>query len=293
MILKIFQIIFPVLMISFMGYLYSKKEKISMDIPNKINLDIFIPILVFYAISEKLPSITLLGTFSVGAVIVVLGSGLISYPVAKILRISPRTFLPSMMFNNSINLGLPLALFAFGEEAMAMAIALSLVQVIGQFTIAVVMYGGEAKVINILKNPVIISTVLGLLFNYYNFHLPELFLIPIKMLSQITIPLILFALGVRLASIEFSHWRIGLIGAILCPLSGVIMALIAILFFDYTTLQINLIILFGALPPAVINSIMAEKYGHDASVVSSVVAVGNLFSLIVIPIVFYFLFLYA
>jgi|TARA_R110002050_G_scaffold269463_3_gene411859 predicted permease len=280
-------------MISFMGYLYSKKEKISMDIPNKINLDIFIPILVFYAISEKLPSITLLGTFSVGAVIVVLGSGLISYPVAKILKINPRTFLPSMMFNNSINLGLPLALFAFGEEAMAMAIALSLVQVIGQFTIAVVMYGGEAKVINILKNPVIISTVLGLLFNYYNFHLPELFLIPIKMLSQITIPLILFALGVRLASIEFSHWRIGLIGAILCPLSGIIMALIAILFFDYTTLQINLIILFGALPPAVINSIMAEKYGDDASVVSSVVAVGNLFSLIVIPIVFYFLFLYA
>tara|TARA_R110002033_G_scaffold138808_2_gene177829 strand:+ start:9565 stop:10395 length:831 start_codon:yes stop_codon:yes gene_type:complete len=276
-----------------MGYLYSKKEKISMDIPNKINLDIFIPILVFYAISEKLPSITLLGTFSVGAVIVVLGSGLISYPVAKILKINPRTFLPSMMFNNSINLGLPLALFAFGEEAMAMAIALSLVQVIGQFTIAVVMYGGEAKVINILKNPVIISTVLGLLFNYYNFHLPELFLIPIKMLSQITIPLILFALGVRLASIEFSHWRIGLIGAILCPLSGIIMALIAILFFDYTTLQINLIILFGALPPAVINSIMAEKYGDDASVVSSVVAVGNLFSLIVIPIVFYFLFLYA
>lgn len=66
MILKILEIIFPVLMIALIGYFYAKKEKISMEIPNKINLDIFIPILVFYAISEKLPSITLLGTFSLG-----------------------------------------------------------------------------------------------------------------------------------------------------------------------------------------------------------------------------------
>ena len=64
MILKIIEIIFPVLIIALLGYFYAKKEKISMDIPNKINLEVFIPILVFYAISEKLPSITTLGSFS-------------------------------------------------------------------------------------------------------------------------------------------------------------------------------------------------------------------------------------
>lgn len=143
MIFKILEIIFPVLIIALLGYFYAKKEKVSMEIPNKINLDVFIPILIFYAISEKLPSITTLTSFSFGAVIVVLGSGLILYPFTKFLKINPRTFLPSMMFNNSINLGLPLALFAFGEEAMALFIALSIVQIIGQFTIAIVMYGGE------------------------------------------------------------------------------------------------------------------------------------------------------
>ena len=291
MILKIFEIIFPVVLIALIGYLYAKKEKISMEIPNKINLDIFIPILVFYSISENLPSITMLGTFSLGAVIVVIGSGIILYPLCKFLKVNPRTFLPSMMFNNSINLGLPLALFAFGEEAMALAIALALVQIIGQFTIAVVMYGGEAKPINLLKNPVILATLFGLFFNYYDLHLPQLFQVPLKMMAQISIPLVLFALGVRLAYIEFSHWKIGLIGAILCPLSGILMALLAISIFDYTSLQISLIVLFGSLPPAVINSIMAEKYGHDSSVVASIVALGNILSIFIIPIVLYILFI--
>lgn len=292
MILKIIEIIFPVLIIALLGYFYAKKEKISMDIPNKINLEVFIPILVFYAISEKLPSITTLGSFSLGAVIVVLGSGIILYPFTKLLGVNPRTFLPSMMFNNSINLGLPLALFAFGEEAMALIIALSIAQIIGQFTIAVVMYGGVAKVSELLKNPVILATFFGLIFNYYDMHLPQLLIEPLKMLSQISIPLVLFALGVRLSTIEFKHWKIGLIGAVLCPLSGILMALLAIFIFDYTPLQTSLIILFGALPPAVVNSLMAEKYGHDSSIVASIVAVGNLFSLLVIPLTLYLLFLY-
>lgn len=289
MIVQIVEIIFPVFIIALIGYFYAKKTNISMDITNKINMDIFIPILVFYAISEKLPSISILGTFSLGALIIILGSGIILYPVAKLLKINPRTFLPSMMFSNSINLGLPLTLFAFGEEAMAMMIALSLVQVIGQFTIAVMMYGGEAKITNLLKNPVILATIFAFSFNYFDLHLPPILLTPTQMLSQVSIPLVLFALGVRLSTVDFSHWKIGLIGAVFCPLSGILIALAVVSIFDYTPMQISLLILFGALPPAVINAIMAEQYGHDSNIVSSIVAVGTIFSILTIPAVLYFL----
>ena len=252
-------------------------------------MDIFLPILVFYSISEKLPSITVLGTFSIGAVIVIIGSGIILYPVTKILKVNPRSFLPPMMLGNSVNLGLPLTLFAFGEEAMAMMITLALVQIIGQFTIGIMMYGGEAKAINLLKNPVILSMIAGLLFNYFNLHLPSILLTPTHMLSQVSVPLVIFALGVKLAFVDFSYWKIGLIGAILCPLSGILIALGVIAVFDYTPMQISLLILFSALPPAAMNAIMAEYYGHDSGLVTSIVAVGTVFSIISIPIVLYFL----
>ncbi|WP_422079297.1 AEC family transporter [Sulfurimonas sp.] len=259
-----------------------------MDTTNKINLEIFIPILVFYSISEKLPSILNLGYFSLGGVMVVFGSGVILYPITKMMGIRPQSFLPSMMFNNSINLGFPLALFAFGEDALVMFISLSLVQIIGQFTVAPVMYGGETKVSKILKNPVIIATIFGLFFNYFDMHFPQVINISLKMMSQVSIPLVLFALGVRLVHVELKYWRLGLLGAILCPISGIIMALLAIYIFDYTQTQQALIILFGALPPAVLNTIMAQQYKKDSVLVASVVAIGNIFSLISIPIVLYF-----
>ncbi|WP_321312178.1 AEC family transporter [Halarcobacter sp.] len=289
MIYQILNILMPVILASSIGYAYAKYKKISMDIPNKINLDIFIPILIFYAISEKLPSIKVLGYFSIGAVIVVLGSGLILYPFLKYLNVNIKAFLPTMMFNNSINLGLPLSLFAFGQEAMAMFIALSLVQVIGQFTIAVYMYGGNIKVLELFKNPVIIATIFGLCFNYFDLHLPTLFLPSVEIISQVAIPLILFSLGVRLSTVSFKNLKVGLIGAVLCPLSGLIMAFFAMTIFEYTPLQINLLILFSILPPAVLNAILAEKYNHDSSMVASVVAVGTLASIIYIPVVLYFL----
>jgi predicted permease len=289
MLYQIFIIIFPVIFIALVGYIYAKKENINMDTTNKINLEIFIPILVFYSISEKLPSIIDIGYFSLGGVMVVLGSGVLLYPIVKLIKANPKSFLPPMMFNNSINLGFPLSLFAFGEDALVMFISLSLVQVIGQFTIAPIMYGGEIKWIKIIKNPVIIATIIGLLFNYFNIHFPDVINISLKIISQVSIPLVLFALGVRLTHIELKYWKLGLLGAILCPISGVIMAIIAIQIFDYTQTQQALIILFGALPPAVLNAIMAEQYKKDTIMVASVVVIGNLFSLISIPFVLYFI----
>jgi malate permease and related proteins len=289
MVIKILEITFPVILIVLIGLFYAKKTNISTDTINKVNLDIFIPILIFYAIAQKLPNISILGYFSLGAVIVVFGSGLILYPLLKILKINARTYLPTMMFNNSINLGLPLSMLAFGKEAMAMFIALSLVQVIGQFTVAVAMYGGTINLLLLLKNPVVIATVLGLFFNYFDIEFSKVLISSFDLLSGVSIPLILFSLGVRLSNVKFDNLKIGLIGAILCPLSGLITAYIAIGIFDYTPLQEKLLFLFGLLPPAVLNAILAEKYKNDSSIVASVVAIGNIFSLIYIPIFLYFI----
>lgn len=43
MIFKIFEIIFPVVLIALIGYLYAKKEKISMDMPKKLILIYLFP----------------------------------------------------------------------------------------------------------------------------------------------------------------------------------------------------------------------------------------------------------
>ena len=78
---------------------------------------------------------------------------------------------------------------------MALFIALSLVQVIGQFTVAEMMYGGKIDIKAMFKNPVIIATSFGLIFNYFNISFPSTINVTFELLSQVAIPLILFALG--------------------------------------------------------------------------------------------------
>ena len=59
-----------------------------------------------------------------GSVGVVLGSGLLAWPVARLLREDARTFVPPMMFNNCGNMGLPLAALAFGARGFSAMVAL-------------------------------------------------------------------------------------------------------------------------------------------------------------------------
>ena len=49
-----------------------------------------------------------------------------------------------------------------------------------------------------------------------------------------------------------------------------------------------MLLLFSALPPAVLNYIVAEQYQQEPDTVAAIVMIGNLASLITMPTVLYF-----
>ncbi len=53
--------------------------------------------------------------------------------------------------------------------------------------------------------------------------------------------------------------------------------------------QRSLLILFSVLPPAVLNFMVAERYGQEPHRVASIVLVGNLTSVAVIPATLWFI----
>jgi predicted permease len=59
-------------------------------------------------------------------------------------------------------------------------------------------------------------------------------------------------------------------------------------FLDLSPMQAGLLLVYGALPPAVLNYIVAEQYNQEPDKVASIVMLGNLGSLIAIPAVLYF-----
>lgn len=285
----VLQITVPVFFIILVGFLFTRWRQPRIDLIGKINIELFVPVLLIYVLSEKLPVLREIGPVIIAGIAVVLGSGLLVWPILKLFKLDVRLILPPVMFNNSGNLGLPLAVLAFGEQALPWAVALFVVQVLLQFTVGVLILERRLNPVVLLKNPIFMSTLIGIIMYLTGVHVPQIILPGVKMISDVAIPLMLVILGGHLAGAGFEAWKIGVLGAVLTPLSGLLAAFAAIWLLPIPSEQQGLIILFGALPPAVMNAVLAEQYDLDRASSASIVAIGNVFAVVVLTAVLYVL----
>ena len=189
-----------------------------------------------------------------------------------------------MMFNNSGNLGLPLATLAFGKEYLHLSIIAFVVSATLHFSVGIWYLSGRLQVRDLLRNPVFLATVAGLSMNLLGLHFPPIIKPGLEMLSHVAIPLMLVALGVRLTDIELAHWKTGLLAAVLSPVTGLLCAWLAIVLLGLEGVNRQVILLFGVLPPAIMNFLMAERYRQYPHEVASIVAFSNLAALLSVPL---------
>lgn len=281
---RILAIVFPVYAIVAAGFLYGRWHKPDMRFANQLNMDIFVPALVFAALASKSFDILKHIELGLGALAVVLGSGLLAWPVAKALKVPVNTFVPPMMFTNSGNMGLPLAVLAFGEAALPAAVVLFFVENTLHYSLGTWMLDHKAKLLTLWRVPVIAAAIAGLAVSMLKLPLWQPAWLAVKMLGDVSIPLLLFSLGVRLTTSQLGDWKISLVGALVAPASGVLIALAMIPLLGLGPQDAAMLLLFGALPPAVLNYVFAEKYGQEPARVASIVMVGNTASLLFIPL---------
>ncbi|MEZ5479773.1 MAG: AEC family transporter [Thiolinea sp.] len=201
--LRVLGIIFPVFACSAVGLLYGRYHRPDMRVANKINMDVFVPVLIFWALLDKPFDFASYSGLAIGGIAVVLGSGLLLLPIVWLLKINLKTFLPPMMFNNSGNMGIPLVLFAFGEEMLQAAVILFIVEMLLHFTLGIYILDHRTNFWRLLRMPMIIATLLGLLGSALGLQLPGPVMETVKLLGQVSIPLLLFSLGVRLLDVNF------------------------------------------------------------------------------------------
>ena len=99
---------------------------------------------------------------AIGTAIIILGTALMLLPIIKIINWPLRVFLPPMMFNNSGNMGLPLALFAFGEKALPAAIIMFLVENTLHFSVGNGIVTKSFSPLKLLRMPMLVATFAGI-----------------------------------------------------------------------------------------------------------------------------------
>jgi len=284
MLFRIFTIVFPVFAIVGIGYLYGRFRRPDLTAANQINMAVLLPALIFSVLSGKNFQLDQYGTLTAAATLVVLGSGLLAWPIARIAGIQTKTFVPPMMFTNSGNMGLPLAVFAFGEAALPAAVVLFIVENGLHFTLGTWLMDHRAHWFEVLRQPVVIATLAGIGFALTGLALPAPLPATLDLLGQASIPLLLVSLGTRLTAIDLRDWRLGVFGAVVCPATGVLVVLLLLPFLNLAPTERSLLIVFGALPPAVLNYLVAERYRQEPAKVATLVMIGNLGAVVALPL---------
>jgi len=196
-----------------------------------------------------------------------------------------RTYLPSLAFPNSGNLGLPLALYAAGQQGLNDAIIIFSVTSIANMTAGQVIAAGRGNWGRALRSPIIPAVIVGLLCAYARVPLPVWLTNTLSLLSSLTIPLMLLMLGTSLARIQVTRFpRAAALSGLRIGMGAVAGFTLASLF-GFSGAERIAFVLQCTMPVAVYNYLFAQMYNNNPEDVASLVIVSTVFSVATTPMV--------
>ena len=290
---RIISIIIPVVLIIVVGFIYARLRgpavKTYLVSANRLCVELLSPLLLFSALAAKDFDLVANLPLLLAGALISLGSGLIAWPIARLLHYDVRTFVPPMMYNNCGNMGLPLAVLAFGPTGLSEAVAMFVAGSMVYFTVGIRIMesrraGAPKAHLKMFATPMMGAMLAGMSFAALHLTLPAGLLQALRMLGEASIPLMLVALGVRMTDVNLHSWRIGLIGAIVCPLTGLAVAQGLDFLLPLTDVQRGQMFLFASLPPAVFCYMVAENYRQEPERVAAIVLLGNFAALAFVPL---------
>jgi predicted permease len=279
--------VIPVFLLIAAGFVFAHWKKISLASVTEIVVYLGTPSLVFSSLASKPIYAGDIMVLSGGVLLIFAGVALLIRLYFFLTRFSSRGFALPTLFMNAGNMGIPLALFAFGQEGMQRATLLFVIITFLQYSLGIYILNGRANWTEIFRLPLIYAAISGLIVNLTQMKIPELLLQPVIMLGQATIPIMLISLGYRLYQVESLQLGHALGGALLRILGGFAAANIAVNLIAAEGVNRQVLLLYGALPAAVINFILTEKYRQDPGLAASIVVLSTFISVLTIPLVFW------
>jgi predicted permease len=286
--MELFKSLSPVIPVFFLiaaGFAFAHWKKISLTSVTEIIVYLGTPSLVFSSLVSRPLFVGDIVVLFAGILLIFSGVGILIGLYFSFFRFSSRGFIMPALFMNAGNMGIPLALFAFGEAGMQRATLMFVMLTFLQYSLGIYILNGRGNWIEMFRLPLIYAAAAGLACNLAQIRIPELLLQPIVMLGQATIPIMLISLGYRLYQVQSLRWGHALGGVLLRVLGGFAVANIAVHLIDAEGVNRQVLLLYGALPAAVVNFVFTEKYRQDPGLAASIVVLSTLIFVLVIPIV--------
>ena len=285
-------IISPIVLVAFIGYLLAKKLGVEARPLSRTMLYFFTPALVFASMYRAQLNSEYL-SIGVFALIMTTVMVIVSWAMAKAMRydrLTSSAFMLGVLFVNAGNYGLPLILFAFGEEGLSRAafyftISAILTQTLGIFVAARGRANAREAMLNVFKLPLVYAVILGLFFNLARITVPEFLMKSVDLAKDGAIPVMLVILGIELARVTIEN-DLAIIGwatltkLVIVPLLAFPLATLM----GMTAVTRAVSIIEASMPTAVMASIVAVEFDTRPKLVTSIIFATTLASIVTLTI---------
>lgn len=285
MLAELFAVMAPVLIVAGIGFAW---VRCGLEYPTefvaRLVLNVGTPCLVLSSLSRTAVDVQAFGQMALAGVAVSLAMGLIGLLLSRLMAQDWKVLVPAYLFPNTGNMGLPISLYAFGEQGLALAVAFFLMLSVGHFSLGMILSGAERSWRRLLVNPIILSLGVALAMLLLDLELPRWLANTVDLLGGLAIPMMLITLGVSLASIRVRHIGQGMLLGALRILCGAALGWAVGLALALPPLAQGVLILQSAMPVAVFNYLFAVRANRSPEAVASLVMCSTLLSFLSLPL---------
>ena len=276
----------------FIGWLFTKLKLKNTDLFIRyfVNFALYflVPIFVFFAMWEAPLLTNVVNTRNVVfAVLVVFFFGvLFALCHSKIFGQSFRSVALPIIFMNSAYIAIPLNTVFFGTEGTFYAIIYNVGLTFLYFIFGVWFVSGSIK--EMFRLPIMYLAIFGIFLNLSGIKLSTEIHHFSELLTAITIPVMLCLVGCQMRTDSifcYKGLKKVLTGVFMRMFGGLIVAYIFCRVFDITGVVKGVCLLTSAMPSAISSYIFSKKYDADYSFASSMITIGLIMTLVVIPII--------
>lgn len=284
---QVIGILFPVFALVLVGFSVGRWLKPDFRPINRINMDAFTPALVFSSLvsmpldTEQVPLLS-------ASLIAVLLPGVLMIPICNLSGLRYKAWAPPHMFRNSGNLAIPLFTYTFGDTALASAVLLFVVSACIHVSLGLALLSEGNPFKQVIRMPVFLAAFAAMVLNLSGIGVWEPLYEATALLGQAAVPVMLLSLGAQMCNMRLSGLRVGIFCTLQSLATGAAAFWVIYTFIPLPAMQLQMMVLFTMLPPAVMNYMFAERFNIEPNRVASMVLFGNFFSILTLPLLLTF-----
>ncbi|MEZ5798133.1 MAG: AEC family transporter [Paracoccaceae bacterium] len=290
LIFTVLNIVAPVAILGLVGFGWVRLgHEYRLEFVTRLTTSLSVPVLIFTSLMKTeiepgaLRSMVLAAVLGYGALT------LVFWGLVRVGGLDRRTYLAPLIFGNTGNVGLPLALFAFGQEGLEYAVVVFAVMAASSFTFGLWLVRGGGNPLGSLKQPLVAGTLLGALFLSQGWKTPEMLTRSLELLGQMAIPMMLITLGVAVARMKAGHLGRALALSAVRAAVATGMAVAVGLALGLPPVAFGVLVVQMSTPVAVTSYMLAVRYGADADAVAGLVITSTLLAVATLPVTLGFL----